>query len=81
MADACPDPIVEFPSSPLMERVAQLERQLAAQRQTNELLLKRVAKSVDIEGGAFSLHEQNSQLQESVRNRTRELEDINRHLR
>jgi PAS domain S-box-containing protein len=79
MADACSQ--LDYPATTLQQRVAQLEQQLAAQRRTNELLLKRVAKSVDIEGGAFSLHEQNSQLQESVRERNRELEEANRHLR
>jgi len=81
MADACPEIVLADLSAGLQQRVQQLEQQLAAQRRTNELLLKRVAKSMEIEGGAFSLHEQNTQLQHSVETRSREIEDTNRQLR
>lgn len=65
----------------LRERTLELERQLEAQRRVNEILLKRIAKSVEIENGAFNLHERNTQLQQDVSQRALELEEMNRQLR
>ena len=81
MADACPSSSFELLPDTALEKIQELERQVEAQRRVNEILIKRIAKSVDIEGGAFSLHERNAELQHSVTERARELEDINRQLR
>src|SRR5688572_1954255 len=81
MADALRKGHIELLPSDHQERLLELERQVEAQRRVNDILLKRIAKSVDIEGGAFSLHERNAQLQQHVSERAQELEEINRHLR
>jgi PAS domain S-box-containing protein len=65
----------------LRRRIDELEVQLAAQRKTNAVLINRIARSQEIEGGAVSLTEQNTLLHQSVETRTRELEEINRKLR
>jgi len=56
------------------QRIAALERQLAALQKVNRVLMDRVERSVDGSGAAYSLFERNIILQQSVEQRTRELE-------
>jgi len=56
------------------DRIAALERRLAAQQKINRVLMDRVERSVDGSGEAYSLFERNIILQQSVEQRTRELE-------
>jgi PAS domain S-box-containing protein len=81
MADALEIRHLEVLPDDTQDRLLELERQLEAQRRVNDILLKRIAKSVEIENGAFSLHEQNSRLEQHVSDRAQQLEEINRHLR
>jgi len=62
------------------DRIAALERKLAAQRKINRVLMDRVERSVDGSGAAYSLFERNILLQQSVEERTRELERKNQEL-
>jgi two-component system, sensor histidine kinase and response regulator len=55
-------------------RIAALERRLASQQKINRVLMERVERSVDGSGEAYSLFERNIILQQSVDERTRELE-------
>ena len=61
-------------------RIAELERQLAAQRKINQVLMDRVERSVDGSGAAYSLFERNILLQQNVEQRTQELERKNHEL-
>ncbi len=65
----------------LQDRLAQLEKQLAAQQKINRVLMDRVERSVDGSGAAYSLFERNIVLQQSVEQRTRELERKNQELK
>ena len=62
---------------PSAERIAELERKLAAQQKINKVLMERVERSVDGSGDAYSLFERNIILQSSVEERTRQLEQQN----
>lgn len=62
------------------ERVAKLEKELAAQKKINKVLMDRVERSVNDTGGAYSLFERNITLQKSVEARTHELERLNHEL-
>jgi signal transduction histidine kinase/CheY-like chemotaxis protein len=64
----------------MKENIAKLEKQLAAQRKVNKVLMERVERSVNDTGGAYSLFERNITLQKSVEARTRELERLNAEL-
>ncbi len=62
------------------ERIAALEKKLAAQQKINKVLMDRVERSVDGAGAAYSLFERNIILQQSVEERTVELERKNHEL-
>ncbi len=62
---------------PSAEYIAKLEKDLAALKKMNRVLMERVERSVNDVGGAYSLFERNITLQRSVEARTRELEKIN----
>ena len=62
------------------ERIAALEKRLAAQQKINKVLMDRVERSVDGAGAAYSLFERNIILQQSVEERTQELERKNHEL-
>ncbi len=62
------------------QRMADLERKLEAQMKMNRVLMDRVERSVDGTGEAYSLFERNIILQQSVEERTRELERKNDEL-
>lgn len=62
------------------ERIAQLEKKLAAQQKINKVLMERVEHSVNDTGGAYSLFERNITLQKSVEARTHELKRANAEL-
>src|SRR5512135_2342956 len=64
----------------LEEKIAKLEKNLAAQRKINAVLMDRVERSVNDTGGAYSLFERNITLQQSVEARTQELEHVNQEL-
>ncbi len=64
----------------MKENIAKLEKQLAAQRKINKVLMERVERSVNDTGGAYSLFERNITLQKSVEARTHELERLNAEL-
>jgi two-component system sensor histidine kinase/response regulator len=65
----------------LEARIARLERDLAAQRKINKVLMDRVERSVNDIGSSYSLFERNIALQRSVDAQVRELERINADLR
>ena len=65
---------------PSAEYIAKLEKDLAALKKINKVLMERVERSVNDTGGAYSLFERNITLQRSVEARTRELEKINLEL-
>ena len=65
---------------PSAEYIAKLEKDLAALKKINKVLMDRVERSVNDTGGAYSLFERNITLQRSVEARTRELEKINLEL-
>lgn len=62
------------------ERIARLEKELAAQKKITKVLMERVERSVNDTGGAYSLFERNITLQRSVEARTQELERVNQEL-
>jgi signal transduction histidine kinase/DNA-binding response OmpR family regulator len=62
------------------ERIAKLEKELAAQRKINKVLIERVERSVNDTAGAYSLFERNITLQKNVEARTHELERLNAEL-
>lgn len=62
------------------ERIARLEKELAAQKKITKVLMERVERSVNDTGGAYSLFERNITLQRSVDARTQELERVNQEL-
>ena len=62
------------------ERIARLEKELAAQKKITKVLMERVERSVNDTGGAYSLFERNITLQRSVEARTHELERVNQEL-
>ncbi|MBL8373491.1 response regulator [Accumulibacter sp.] len=68
-------------ASALKVRIARLERDLAAQRKINKVLMDRVERSVNDTGSSYSLFERNIALQRSVDAQVRELESINAELR
>ncbi|MBK7673880.1 MAG: response regulator [Candidatus Accumulibacter sp.] len=68
-------------TSALEARIAQFERDLAAQRKINKVLMDRVERSVNDTGSSYSLFERNIALQRSVDAQVRELERINAELR
>ncbi|HYD31921.1 MAG TPA: NahK/ErcS family hybrid sensor histidine kinase/response regulator [Azospirillaceae bacterium] len=62
-------------------RLAELERENAKLRQINQVLVDRMARSMDIQGGAYSLFQTAIDLEQKVRKRTlRELERSNHDL-
>jgi signal transduction histidine kinase len=65
---------------PSAEYSAKLEKDLAALKKMNKVLMERVERSVNDTGGAYSLFERNITLQRSVEARTRELDKINLEL-
>jgi len=65
---------------PSAEYIAKLEKDLAALKKINKVLMERVERSVNDTGGAYSLFERNITLQRSVEARTRELDKINLEL-
>lgn len=66
--------------SQLEEQVKELERTLSAKEKIVQVLMKRVERSIDSVGGAYSIFERNILLQNLVDQRSRELEEANRHL-
>ena len=69
--DACP--IIDFEQLPedQQARMLELERQLEAQRRVNEILVKRIAKSVDIENGGWTPWSFDSRWRTIARNSSR----------
>ncbi|MEN6620500.1 MAG: ATP-binding protein [Smithella sp.] len=64
----------------LEEKVKQLEKILLAKEKICQVLTKRVVRSVDSVGGAYSIFERNILLQNLIDQRSRELEEINKKL-
>ncbi len=64
----------------LEEKVKELEKSLSAKEKICEILTKRVERSVDSVGGAYSIFERNILLQNLVDQRSGELEDANKKL-
>jgi two-component system cell cycle sensor histidine kinase/response regulator CckA len=64
----------------LEEKVKALEKSLMAKEKVCEVLIKRVERSIDSVGGAYSIFERNILLQNLVDQRSRELEDANKKL-
>jgi PAS domain S-box-containing protein len=64
----------------LEEKVKALEKSLSAKEKICEILTKRVERSLDSVGGAYSIFERNILLQNLVDQRSRQLEDANRKL-
>ncbi|MGE5027365.1 MAG: response regulator [Betaproteobacteria bacterium] len=62
------------------EHIARLEKELAAQKKINKVLIERVERSVNDTAGAYSLFERNITLQKNVEARTHELERLNAEL-
>ncbi|AWK89686.1 NahK/ErcS family hybrid sensor histidine kinase/response regulator [Azospirillum thermophilum] len=71
-----PDPVPGDPGRPpsAADRVAELERENAKLRRINKVLMDRVERSMDFQGGAFSLFQTAIVLEHKVRERTLELE-------
>jgi signal transduction histidine kinase/CheY-like chemotaxis protein len=63
------------------ELIQQLRAKIAALERTKAALMKRVERSTDSAGSAFSLFENNVMLHEQVRQRTIELEALNAELK
>jgi signal transduction histidine kinase len=61
-------------------RIEELERENRALKKINEVLMGRVERSIDSSGDAYALFEHNIVLQQSVEERTHELEERNREL-
>ncbi len=59
----------------------ELRRKLVKAEKINSVLMERVERSVDLTGSAYSLFERNIILQQSVIQRSRELEDSNARLK
>ncbi len=69
--------------SSLMEETARIEKlseTIACLEKTNKALMGRVERSVDSTGSSFSLFERNIRLQETVNERTKQLEEMNTEL-
>jgi PAS domain S-box-containing protein len=64
----------------LEEKVKVLEKSLSAKEKICEILTKRVERSVDSLGGAYSIFERNILLQNLVDQRSKELENANKKL-
>jgi PAS domain S-box-containing protein len=64
----------------LEEKVKELEKRLSTKEKICEILTKRVERSIDSVGGAYSIFERNILLQHLVDQRSRELEDANKEL-
>jgi len=64
----------------LAARVQALEKSLAAKERICSVLMKRVERSIDSAGGAYSIFERNILLQDLVDQRSRELEEVNMQL-
>lgn len=64
----------------LKQQLSKLQKELAAQRKINQVLMDRVERSVNDSAGAYSLFERNITLQKNVEARTRELERLNADL-
>jgi PAS domain S-box-containing protein len=64
----------------LEERIRELEKNLSRKEKICEVLMKRVSRSIDSVGGAYSIFERNILLQNLVDQRSKELEDANRQL-
>ncbi|NCC23655.1 MAG: PAS domain-containing sensor histidine kinase [Deltaproteobacteria bacterium] len=58
----------------MIERIAELEREIKALRKINRVLMERVEQSVDGSGDAFDLFERNILLEKHVEERTSDLE-------
>lgn len=65
----------------LLEEIARLKDELAANESTIAALMKRVESDINAAGNAFSLFESNILLQQSVNDRTEQLEEANQHLK
>jgi two-component system sensor histidine kinase/response regulator len=57
----------------LAQRVGELERELARTRKINQKLIERVERDMDLQGGAFSLFQAATTLEDKVRTRTEAL--------
>ncbi|WP_448204023.1 NahK/ErcS family hybrid sensor histidine kinase/response regulator [Azospirillum sp. sgz302134] len=68
------------PSPDEQTRLAALERENAKLRRINQVLMDRVERSMDVQGGAFSLFQTAIVLEQKVRERTLELERALREL-
>ncbi len=64
----------------LEDKIKELERSLSAKEKICDILMKRVERSIDSVGGAYSIFERNILLQKLVDQRSRELEDANKKL-
>jgi PAS domain S-box-containing protein len=64
----------------LEKMVQELEKALAAKEKICAVLTKRVERSIDSAGGAYSIFERNILLQHMVDQRSKELEDTNKEL-
>ena len=64
----------------LEEKVKELEKSLSAKGKICEVLTRRVERSIDSVGGAYSIFERNILLQNLVDQRSKELEDANKKL-
>lgn len=62
------------------DRIAELERENAKLRRINRVLMERVERSMDFQGGAFSLFQTAIVLEHKIRERTAELERALREL-
>ena len=66
--------------SQLEEKVKELEKILTAKEKICQVLTKRVVRSIDSVGGAYSIFERNILLQNMVDQRSREIEEANKKL-
>ena len=64
----------------LEEKVKELEKTLSAKEKICQVLTKRVVRSIDSVGGAYSIFERNILLQNLIDQRSKELEEANRKL-
>lgn len=65
----------------LEDRNKELEKILAAKEKIISVLMKRVERSVDTSGSAFSIFEQQILLENLVEQRTRELKEALKHIK
>jgi PAS domain S-box-containing protein len=64
----------------LEKKVQELEKSLSAKEKICQVLTKRVERSIDSVGGAYSIFERNILLQSLIDQRSRELEEANKKL-